>query len=1034
MDPGGPLMTISSTRTRLVAPLRIRLLRAGVLAPLLASFAVVAGPGALPVAAANAVTVATSTSSQALQRPAQDKVAYLHDGSLLIAYYEPTSPGGVHVKQVKNPSTTPVATEVTFIGQGDAATIYTQQNATTTDIWIQVGNELFGGTRREQVQYGSYDGTTFTWSSVNLIPGGFTNGRQDPSVTWTGKWLIATWWDDTVGGNSDTIFMNWTADKTGASGWTMGKTGTTASLLASRNGSQAATTAAATRTGTTAAAIATATTIDYTVGTGGAPIVGDVFEFGAGATADVRAVTMVTGAGPYTLTVAALTNAHAAADPAHTVTQVTYTARAGNAPVAGDIYTFGAGLATAEGRTLDLVAGAGPYTLTVPALTNAHASGEIDTVTTWTIQYTAVSGGAPAVGDLYQISSGTNAEYRTLTAVSGSNISFAGLVNMHNSGETLTQQAVIIFTPVGSAIAQVSIRHSAKLQATIAVYGARSRLWTRTLLDSATNPNLGNWSAETAIDTFDDSEWGFGGPQIAIDETSGKIHVFRAVTTNGGPAWTGITYWLGTPAAVPMTSGSVTWGSRVVIDSTAGPNDPPDIAGAVDSTGTVYVFWTTSVTNGSIKYTTLVSPYTTFAPPLTVQTPAGSQPRYPHVPAQAPLTYGYVPLVYQTGTSSPFNIVLDTRYPPHPYVPVTPTRLLDTRTTGGPLAAGVTRNLTVAGGTLPVPLNATGVVVNVTVTNTSANSFLTVFPAGSSLPLASNLNWTPGKTIANLVEVPVGAGGAISMYNLAGSTDVVVDLEGYFVTGTTSTAGGEVALTPARITDTRAGSGYANAGSTLAAGATLDVQVRGVGGVPATGVSGAILNVTATNTTAASFLTVWPKNATRNTVSNLNWVAGQTVPNRVFVPIDMTTGMISIYNPSGSVDVIVDVGGYFTDATAAGNAFTPQSPTRIADTRTNATTLGPGGMLTLQITGVAGVPANAKAVILNVTVTNTTAPSFLTVYPSTATRPNASDLNWVTSQTVPNMVVATVGTTGAITFYNPTGSTDVIVDLFGYFT
>jgi hypothetical protein len=478
----------------------------------------------------------------------------------------------------------------------------------------------------------------------------------------------------------------------------------------------------------------------------------------------------------------------------------------------------------------------------------------------------------------------------------------------------------------------------------------------------------------------------------------------------------------------------------VVIDSAAAANDPPDIAGAVDSTGTVYVFWTTSVTNGAIKYTTLASPFTSFTPPITVATPAGSQPRYPHVPAQAPLGYGYVPLVYQTGTSSPFNIVLDTRYPPpHVYVPVTPTRLLDTRSTGGPLTAGATRNLTVAGGTTSVPLTAAGVVLNVTVTSTTANSFLTVFPAGSTLPLASNLNWTPGKTIANLVEVPVGSAGAISMYNLAGSTDVVVDLEGYFVESSpTSSAGGQVGLTPYRITDTRAGSGQANAGSTLAAGATLDVKVTGTGGatgVPAIGVAAAILNVTATNTTAPSFLTVWPKGAARPTASNMNWVAGQTVPNRVFVPVDPTTGMVSIYNPSGTVDVVVDAGGYFTNATASGNSFTPQSPTRIADTRTNSTTLGPGGTLTLQITGATGVgvPPNAKALILNVTVTNTTAPSFLTVYPSTATRPTASDLNWVGGQTVPNLVVATIGTSGAITFYNPTGSVDVVVDLFGYF-
>ena len=67
------------------------------------------------------------------------------------------------------------------------------------------------------------------------------------------------------------------------------------------------------------------------------------------------------------------------------------------------------------------------------------------------------------------------------------------------------------------------------------------------------------------------------------------------------------------------------------------------------------------------------------------------------------------------------------------------------------------------------------------------------------------------------------------------------------------------------------------------------------------------------------------------------------------------------------------------------------------------------------------------------TVTNTTAPSFLTVYPSTATRPLASDLNWTARLTIPNLVVATLGTTGAIRFYNFAGSTDVVVDLLGYF-
>jgi IPT/TIG domain len=367
--------------------------------------------------------------------------------------------------------------------------------------------------------------------------------------------------------------------------------------------------------------------------------------------------------------------------------------------------------------------------------------------------------------------------------------------------------------------------------------------------------------------------------------------------------------------------------------------------------------------------------------------------------------------------------------PPSAYTAVTPVRLLDTRSVGGPLGPAGSRNLTVAGATPGAPAGATAVVVNVTVTNTTAGSYLGVYPAGGTQPFASNLNWVAGATIPNLVSVQVGAGGAITIFNSVGSTDVVVDLEGYYA-APSGTAGGEVALPPARITDTRPGSGLPNAGHTLGAGGTLNVQVTGAGGVPATGVSAAILNVTVTNTTNQSFLTVWPAGATRPTASNLNWTASVTIPNRVFVPVS-ATGQISVFNNVGSADVIIDVAGYFTDATATGKLFTAQSPVRIADTRMTGGTLGPGGTFTLQVSGLAGVPSGASAVVLNVTVTNTTNQSFLTVYPSTGSRPLASDLNWVSGQTIPNMVVATLGTTGAVTFFNNVGSADVVVDLAG---
>ena len=102
------------------------------------------------------------------------------------------------------------------------------------------------------------------------------------------------------------------------------------------------------------------------------------------------------------------------------------------------------------------------------------------------------------------------------------------------------------------------------------------------------------------------------------------------------------------------------------------------------------------------------------------------------------------------------------------------------------------------------------------------------------------------------------------------------------------------------------------------------------------------------------------------------------------------------------------------------------------DTRTNGGTLGAGGVYSLPVAGVGSVPANATAVVLNVTVTNPTADSYLTVYPDGQIRPNSSNLNFITGQTVPNLVIVPV-TNGKIDFYNLQGTVDVIADLFGYY-
>ena len=224
------------------------------------------------------------------------------------------------------------------------------------------------------------------------------------------------------------------------------------------------------------------------------------------------------------------------------------------------------------------------------------------------------------------------------------------------------------------------------------------------------------------------------------------------------------------------------------------------------------------------------------------------------------------------------------------------------------------------------------------------------------------------------------------------------------------------------------------------------LTVTGTGGVPFGGVSAVVLNVTAVDQTANGFFTVFPTGSALPTASNLNWTPGVTVPNRVIVPVG-TGGQVSIYNGLGSADAVVDVNGYITDSSAVGAHFTPVFPTRIKDTRNGPGTIGKIGAnstTNVQVSGVGGVPGNATAVILNVTVANPTLESDLFVWPADAAMPTAgSDLNFLAGATVPNLVVVKLSTIasinptglpGSINVYNPFGSTNLIIDVVGYYS
>jgi len=378
------------------------------------------------------------------------------------------------------------------------------------------------------------------------------------------------------------------------------------------------------------------------------------------------------------------------------------------------------------------------------------------------------------------------------------------------------------------------------------------------------------------------------------------------------------------------------------------------------------------------------------------------------------------------------------------FTPIVPQRLMDTRSdpayhigTQHQFGPDETQTLAVAGSTTPVPSDASAVVINITAVDPTAASHVDVWPTGAAQPNVSNVNFTPGQTVPNLAKIKVGSSGQISIFNRNGSVDVIVDVVGYYRTDPAAARFNP--LVPTRIADTRSDPAY-HIGSQYRLGDRLDprsLQVTGVGGVPA-GAAAVVANVTAVSPDASSHLDLWPDGTNRPNVSNLNYVPGQTVPNLVVVKLS-PDGKLDLVNQNGSVDVIVDVVGYFSvDPSAAG--FVATIPNRLIDTRADPsyhvgqeTRFGDRTDTRSVIVTGGQVPPDAKAIVANVTVVDPDSSSHLDVWPAGTVKPNVSNLNYVPGQTVANLVTVQIGADGAIDLQNQNGSTDVIIDIVGYY-
>lgn len=330
--------------------------------------------------------------------------------------------------------------------------------------------------------------------------------------------------------------------------------------------------------------------------------------------------------------------------------------------------------------------------------------------------------------------------------------------------------------------------------------------------------------------------------------------------------------------------------------------------------------------------------------------------------------------------------------------------------------------------------NVDALQLNVTVTDAKNSGYLTVYPSGA-IPNASTLNFAAGQTVANGVRAMANSDGDVSFYNgSAGPIDLIIDTFGQ--DSRNDGAGTYVAVNPARVLDTRYGTGV-TAGK-IAGHGSVTVTIGGTHTVP-NNAADAVVNIATTDTTSGGYLIAYGHGQPMPSTSTSNWAKGSTVSNLAVVP--MSDGKIVLYNAGpGAVDFVVDLVGYY-NLYGDASMYVPLSPYRLLDTRHGTGTGGKvakiaaGATLKLQVTGADGVvAAGTKAAMLNLTATDATAGGWLVVYPDGTTQPSASALNYVSGQSVANMSIMQVGSDGAIDIFNGGNqAVDVIVDMNGTF-
>lgn len=270
-------------------------------------------------------------------------------------------------------------------------------------------------------------------------------------------------------------------------------------------------------------------------------------------------------------------------------------------------------------------------------------------------------------------------------------------------------------------------------------------------------------------------------------------------------------------------------------------------------------------------------------------------------------------------------------------------------------------------------------------------------------------------TVVVPAATPVGADGQVctSTVTTAATTDVAPT--------------GFVAITPARIADTRVGTGVPIA--PVGDGCVLRVPLAAAD-PPSTAVAAA-LTVTSDRAGAAGFVTAYPCGSSRPDTSILNQRPGDPTPNLAVVAIDSTREVC--FYADHQTDLVVDVTGWFTPS---GDPLHEMTPTRVLDTRVGpvpaGTALGPVANRTIAIPLAGGVvPSEAAAVAVTVTITQAAATTFATAYPCGSALPPTSTNNTLAGRD--RGAPAIVGLGGGSLCVYSSSDAHLLVDVTGWY-